>query len=143
MSKGTSKQLTLFDDDVIETDNKPVEPATIPISHMSRATDPSTSHAAAEQHVKSGKADSNRKKVLAGIEISPGQTSDELADALGMDRHEVARRLPELEHQGMVRKGDKRKSWLTGNECVTWWPTQQIIELPDMPANNDEMEDAA
>ena len=59
--------------------------------------------------------------MLAGVRGHPGLTSDELAEAVGMQRHQPARRLPELERMGLVRKGEARPSRLSGRRGVTWF----------------------
>jgi hypothetical protein len=43
-------------------------------------------------------------RVLDAIRATPGMTSGELAARHGMDRHMVARRCPDLERRGLVRR---------------------------------------
>ena len=82
-----------------------------------------TSIEAAERHEGSGKAAAHRSQVFAGVLEWPGRTSRELAAQIGMDRHEVARRLPELERMGWVWKGDPRKCEIGGTTAYIWWST--------------------
>jgi hypothetical protein len=92
-----------------------------PRNQIARSFDPDTSFRAAEQVTASGKRDQQAQEVLRRLKEHPGSTSAELA-GLGMDRYVAARRLPELERLGLVRKGDKRACTTTGNAAVTWWP---------------------
>lgn len=86
-----------------------------------RGTDPETSHLAAQNVEKNGTARKQRERVLAALRKHPGCTSAELAVAAGMDRHAVARRLPELEpHQ--VYKGSRRTCTARGSQAYTWHP---------------------
>jgi hypothetical protein len=58
----------------------------------------------------SGVAADQRARVFAAVMAHPGWTSAELAGAAtGLDRYQVARRLPELEHEGRVVKGPHRR----------------------------------
>ena len=80
---------------------------------MSRRTDPDSSRQAARRHEQSGRLDSDRWRVLEALRRNPGASSKELAAREGLDRHMVARRLPDLERAGLVRrdcdgKGDTR-----------------------------------
>lgn len=89
-----------------------------------RRSDPETSHEAARKVEKSGKAETHRKIILKCVREYEGRTSAEIAWILDMDRHAVARRLPELEKSGQVRKGETRKSFTNGSMMVTWYPTE-------------------
>jgi hypothetical protein len=88
-----------------------------------RSTDPETSHDAAEQVVKSGLVGRQQAEVLALVRAHQGCTSAELGELLvGQGaRFIVARRLPELERLGKVRRGDKRICRAHGTMAVTWW----------------------
>jgi hypothetical protein len=106
-------QATLFDE--------PTAPAISPRA-MARESDPDTSHEAAQHVTASGAAAHQRQRVLALVRAQPGLTSDELAVAAGMLRQVPARRLPELERLGLVRRGQVRPSRVTGRNGLTWWP---------------------
>lgn len=93
-------------------------------SPLARRTDPQSSHSAAEEVTRSGKREGQVLAVLALVRKYPGSTSLELAKhSVGLDRYVTARRLPELEKQGLVRKGDERPCTINGRSMVTWWPT--------------------
>lgn len=90
-------------------------------SPRARNTDPSSSHEAADRQRK-GSANTDAMVVLACIKAMPGSTSAELAMFYGLDRHMVARRLPDLEERQLVRRGEIRKCKAHGTNAVTWWP---------------------
>jgi hypothetical protein len=88
-----------------------------------RRTDPVTSHEAAEFAEASGTIGHQQEIVEALVRKHPGNTSAELAwseDAKGLDRYAIARRLPELERLGLVRKGEARICSESGRRAVTW-----------------------
>lgn len=86
--------------------------------------DPDTSHIAAADVVKSGLVEANKAKLAAGLRKHRGFTSRELAKMLHMDRHEVARRLPDLanEQPPRARRGPVRNCSLGNRPAVTWFP---------------------
>jgi len=45
---------------------------------------------------------------------------------MDVDRVMPARRLPDLEKLGFVKKGDIRHCAATGSQCVTWWPVKKL-----------------
>jgi hypothetical protein len=87
-----------------------------------RSTDPLTSWDAADHMVRSGKAARQRAIVIAAVRDHPGCTSFELSRHCPLERHQVARRLPECAE---LMKGAARKCSVTGNQAVTWWPVSQ------------------
>lgn len=94
------------------------------MSHLpARASDPLTSWEAAEKMVSSGKAAQQRAIVIAAVRRHPGCTSFELSRHCQLERHQVARRLPECME---LTKGTARKCSVTGNQAVTWWPISQV-----------------
>ena len=92
-----------------------------------RATDPQTSHTAAERIKRSGALGKQAALVLSLVQRFPGHTSAELAarhaDEIGghwaVHRSMVARRLPELHG---VRQGKSRQCTVCESPSVTWWP---------------------
>jgi hypothetical protein len=84
-----------------------------------RATDPISSHLAAEQMNASGEAKRQRERVVDLVFAMPGLTSKELAARCeDLDRFQIARRLPEAEVDGDI---ERRAGTGRGKE-VTWWP---------------------
>jgi hypothetical protein len=81
---------------------------------------------------------SQRLAVLALVRQCQGWTSAELArwQALrpnehapdGLDRYQIARRLPELEQAGLVYRGEVRQDSGTGRTGVVWWPSPWIVD---------------
>jgi hypothetical protein len=93
-----------------------------------RNSDPCTSHDAAHELVASGAQAQQHEQVAAAVRRHPGLTSRELAFSAGLDRHMVARRLPELESDGLVVHGAPRICSMSRKRCQTWLPV--IAELP-------------
>jgi len=88
---------------------------------MARASDPQTSHEAADRALASGAVYGQRAAVLGAVKRRPGATAGELARDLGhATNHVTCRRLPELRARGLVRRGDPRKCRVTGFRCATW-----------------------
>lgn len=88
-----------------------------------RNTDPATSRDAAAELVASGRQALQQQEVLAAVRARPGLTSAELAQASDLDRYAVARRLPELERRGLVRRDGPRPCAVMSRMALTWWPT--------------------
>ena len=91
---------------------------------MARDRDSVTSFKAAEKVVRSGRLKGQMKLVLMGVKRWPGKTSAELGVLIGLSRYDTARRLPALQHRGVVRKGPSRLCSACGSECVTWFSTE-------------------
>jgi len=94
-------------------------PYEVPKAHVG---DPMTAFAAADRAEASGMAQTHRETVLRAVQERPGATSREIAVQTGMNRHAVARRLPELEREGRIRKGPTRKCEIADTMAVTWTP---------------------
>lgn len=105
-------QLTLFD-----------------LGAQSRTTDPPSSHEAAERVTASGRRDANARAVLALVTTHPGQTSVELwqLSAGRLERHEVSRRLADLERLGRVTRGPLRACRVRGTTMLTWHATGSTV----------------
>lgn len=88
--------------------------------NIARRGDPVTSHLAAEKITRSGRRAIQRQAVLALVQKYPGCTSLELARHSGMDRYICARRLPELESAGAVRKSGQKVCSVGQRPAVTW-----------------------
>lgn len=98
---------------------------------MVRNTDPGSSHIAARRHVGTGHKQANQAIVRALVAQFPGRTSVELhaalkgADQDRINRHELSRRLPELEEAGLIHrcpKSQMRKCRIKNTHMLTWWP---------------------
>lgn len=89
-------------------------------SPRARNTDPMSSHEAAERQ-RHGRANTDAMAVLACVKAMQGATSAELAAFYGLDRHMIARRLPDLEERQLVRRGEIRKCKAHGTNAVTWY----------------------
>ena len=87
---------------------------------IARMSDPVTSRRAADQVTRSGRRGSQKRAVLELVRLWPGRTSAELARSGELDRYVVARRLPDLCRDGLVRRGDERMCSVTDNQAITW-----------------------
>ncbi|MEM7543786.1 MAG: winged helix-turn-helix domain-containing protein [Pseudomonadota bacterium] len=96
-------------------------------SHGARRTDPSSSHEAIERFSASGKRSQQAQDVyLALWRRRPAELSSlALADASGLDRFAIARRLPELERTEppLVRRCGVRHCAITGGNTMHWTAT--------------------
>lgn len=84
-----------------------------------RTTDHDPSRLAAKSH--EGAAVSNRTKILAVLSMRDGCTSGEIAKIAGLERHESARRMSELERAKKITRGLSRKCEACGTTQTTWW----------------------
>ncbi len=84
--------------------------------------DPVTSHEAAAEMTKCGARAAQMAAVLAAVKAHPGRTSAELARISGIDRHAIARRLPDLERMRQVERGEARVCTASVKKlrAVTW-----------------------
>lgn len=73
-----------------------------------RRTDPESSHVAADTAERRGIIRRHAEIVRGAVERYPGLTSKRYADVCPLDRVQVARRLPELERRGLIRRVSKR-----------------------------------
>jgi hypothetical protein len=87
-----------------------------------RRTDPFSSHEASALHTASGARQCHIAVVTEAVRKHPGLTSAELATIVRLERHEVARRLPEAQTAGTVTKGRPRRCTQSQKRVTTWWP---------------------
>ena len=88
----------------------------------SRATDPVSSHLA-EAHINKGSRAHQQNLAASAVRQFPGRTSLELARDACMDRYTLARRLPECEVAGTVRRGQIVTCSVSGRKAMLWWST--------------------
>lgn len=118
---------------------------------LAAAADPDASYEAAAQHVRSGRAQRNRDLVLRLVcrecrwqpmtAVELWVTQKDEPDALS--RHEVSRRLPDLEKQALVRKALDRFGKLKQRMCrinrtsmCVWEPTDHGRAIAGIPAES-------
>lgn len=94
-----------------------------PIARRMAKRGQETSLAAAFEHVACGEHRRQSIVVLLAVQASPGLTSLQLSKRCDCDRQAVARRLPELEKDGYIRRGDKVTDD-TGRKAISWWPVE-------------------
>lgn len=93
---------------------------------LARTNDPPTSHQAADDVERSGRAASQRHLCLLEVWKKPGQTAAEIAVDTDLERHIPSRRLPELRSAGQVINGPQRNCSVTGNSSMTWLPAGEV-----------------
>ena len=91
-----------------------------------RTSDPITSHQAAAQVEASGRAGSDRSRLLTAVRERPGLTAGELSDLCRFEgklsRHDASKRLAELRHAGLVVNGEIRVCKVHGTKQMEWSP---------------------
>lgn len=87
---------------------------------IARRSDPVTSQEAARSITDSGVRGEQHRIVLDLVKHHPRSTSLELARHGDIDRYIVARRLPELEKAGLVRKAEIRICRIGSRNALTW-----------------------
>ena len=88
---------------------------------LAAATDPVSSHLAAAEITSSGRRASQKAAIVSWLRgQSHPLTSMEIAHAAGLDRHLVARRLPDLERDGMVERCALRECRASNRPAITW-----------------------
>lgn len=102
----------------------------IPWPPATHAGDPPSSHYAEDRVTRSGKRRRQAEQVLAilrehtrdGARVVP-MTGAELAQASGMDRIAIQRRLKELVDAGLAHGShpQTRPCRVLGSRCVEWW----------------------
>ena len=88
---------------------------------IAASADPASSHIAAQQLTANGARGRQKRLVLDALRVFvKPPTSAELAHVAKLDRHLVARRLPDLKADGFVEQRDMRTCTVTGHRAVTW-----------------------
>lgn len=93
---------------------------TLTFPSASKNIDPVTSYRAEEKITKSGKRKTQAMQILEALKQYPRHTSAELAEKTIFNRYQVARRLPDLLHNNLVRQRESRICRVTGSESITW-----------------------
>lgn len=88
---------------------------------LAAAGDPASSHLAAHELTSSGRRDSQKREILEWLRRQPRPlTSAEIAHAASIDRYVCARRLPDLQRDGLVERCAMRECVATGRQAITW-----------------------
>jgi hypothetical protein len=90
-----------------------------------RNSDPNSSHLAAAEVTITGRRYDHQQIVTDAVHKHPGLTSAELTKYTGLERHEVARRLPDAAVAGTVIRGAERRCTSSGRMAVTWFPVER------------------
>ena len=91
-------------------------------TNIARKSDPVESHLAAEEITISGYRQKMACIALKLVIDNPGLTSNELEKLSGFTDGKIRKRLPELERDGLVKRGESRRSTVSNKVCCTWWP---------------------
>lgn len=86
-----------------------------------RARDPATSLISADKVTATGKSKTGCLKILEVLRNMTGLTSKEISCRCDLDRHAVGRRMVDLEHSGLIRRGNKKLCSVNGGEALAWW----------------------
>ncbi len=88
---------------------------------LAATADPLSSHLAAAEVTSSGRRASQKREIVTWLRgQSRPLTSMEIAHAAGLDRYMVARRLPDLERDGLVERCPMRDCAVSGRPAITW-----------------------
>jgi hypothetical protein len=98
-----------------------------------RATDPATSHEAAEHITATGARAAQQRLAVEAVKQYPGLTSRELGRRTTLCRFLLARRLPECETGKSVKRGQARRCSVSGRMAVTWWPADAVPQQQLFP----------
>lgn len=108
-------------------------PDTPAVTHTpsTAAADPDTSRHAERRHRASGAMSAHVRIVAELVRKHPSSTAVELFEAQTgterLTRHEVSRRLPDAEKDGLVKRGPARLCRVAGTLQTTW---ESIIKEP-------------
>jgi len=97
-------------------DGQPSPPLFHDLEAGARKTDPQSSKRAAREIEKSGVLRGQRKLALDLVKQYPGKTSKELSQLGTLDRYQLARRLPELALEKLIKRTEHQA------EDCRWWP---------------------
>lgn len=86
---------------------------------MSKKTLPATSLAANKAATAEMRSD-HHAKIIKGLRVLGSATYEELANHLGMDRHQIGRRLSELERELIVFKPGNTKPTKSGRSAYVY-----------------------
>ena len=86
-----------------------------------RSLSPLTLHHLLLLHITdSGLRSLQQHQTLAAVRAYPGLTGQELAQASGICRYTLGRRLSEVEELGWIRRAEARTCSVTGRKALTW-----------------------
>lgn len=83
-----------------------------------RRTDPATSKEAARRA--HGLAHEHRQRILSALADGTARTADEIAPLVGLDRHQVGRRLGEMRDDGYIVVADETRQTPRGRAAQCW-----------------------
>lgn len=99
-----------------------------------------TSQLAAQRTDDSGADQTQREIIYAYLCDHPGDTSQEISAATGIESHDVSSRLTELRDEGRVWNGDKRKCREKNQTMLTWFPDISYNKSHNIPDDKNANE---
>lgn len=93
-----------------------------PLFDLARASDPPTSHAAADKLVSSGSHTRQVDLVVEAVGRHPGLTYSELADEpdAQLTVSQFSKRIPDAAKEKRIVSNESRECTVTGSEAATW-----------------------
>lgn len=98
-----------------------------------RNSDPRASHEADEHMNTSGKKALQQRIAVAAVEKRPGLTALEIATRTRLCRYMLGRRLPEVERDGLVRRGAERQCSVSKRSACVWYPPEVAVQTTLFP----------
>ncbi len=143
MKDREDEQASLFDQPRHRTDKdaRPVTRGELRRIPIARNDDLETSHESAADKNKRSRA-TNCNQILAHVRSHPGQVCSVISAEIGMEYHEVGRRVSDLINAGLAEYGEQEISPLTGKKCHSVWPVGQVpaVDLLGNRLSNREHE---
>ena len=87
---------------------------------LARASDPKTSHEAADKLIESGRHRKLLERVVDLVRRFPNCTTRELGTKSDLSEHDIGRRVGEAATMGLVIRGDPRECTVTRRNAATW-----------------------
>ena len=87
---------------------------------LARSTNPATSHAAAQSCRELRDAQHRTILEVMGRGYAPDWTADEIAEWCALDRHQIGRRLNELERHRLIRRTANKRPTPSGRMAQCW-----------------------
>lgn len=91
------------------------------LPQASRNSDPITSHLAEAETTTSGHRVGLMMRAVDYVKIHQGYTAGEIANALGMERSEVSKRLADARALELVENGEPRRCMVKKSTMMTWY----------------------
>jgi DNA-binding Lrp family transcriptional regulator len=105
------------------------------MSGLARNTDPDTSHEAAKLNTSTLES-----RVLEAINANGPMTTEEIAQATGIDLQSITPRIAPLRRRGYIFDSGLRRNGASGRSRIVWAAAEEIIPEPVKTKKLDEKE---